>query len=390
MPNVDPAQFPSRIEIFRAGRHVDSSGRELNFTAADIAQIAAAYNPELSEAPIVVGHPTLNGPAYGWTKALHADGDRLLAEPHQVEAQFAELHTEGRFKKKSASLFHPDSPGNPTPGKWYLRHIGFLGAQPPAVKGLRDAQFAAPADAILVEFMSPADTTRWALGTVRRMFARLRDFLVETEGAERAQAVIADFELEQLGNDVAQLNANASTDAGAMPAFSEAASATTATKETPMPDANFAEREAALAAREAAVAEAERQAREIAAAAARTEAVSFADQLIAQGRLKPARKDVVVELLLSQPTTTIDFAESEGGPKAPGALLRELLAEAPAVIDFNERSAPAHGNAGIAEFSAPSGALISGDRLELHRKALAYQAAHPNTPYVTAVAAVGG
>jgi hypothetical protein len=389
MPNVDPAQFPSRIEIFRAGRHVDASGRELNFTAADIAQIAASYNPELSEAPIVVGHPTLNGPAYGWTKALHADGDRLLAEPHQVEAQFAELHAEGRFKKKSASLFHPDSPGNPTPGKWYLRHIGFLGAQPPAVKGLRDAQFAAPADAIVAEFSSPIDTTRWALGTIRRMFSRFRDYLVEKEGAERAQAVISDFELEQLGNDVAALNAGDALNP--MPAFSEPpAAAAAASQETSMPDANFAEREAALAAREAAVAESERQARELAAAAARTEAVSFAEGLIKAGRLKPARKDAVVELLLSQPATTIDFAESDGGPKAPGALLRELLAEAPAVINFNERSAPSGAAAANVDFAAPAGTHLSADRLELHRKALAYQAAHPNTPYLTAVAAVGG
>ena len=388
MPNVDPAQFPSRIEIFRAGRHVDSSGRELNFTAADIAQIAAAYNPELSEAPIVVGHPTLNGPAYGWAKKLHADGDRLLAEPHQVVAQFAELHSEGRFKKKSASLFHPDSPGNPTPGKWYLRHIGFLGAQPPAVKGLRDAQFAAPGDAILVEFMSPLESSRWALTTARRLFSRVRDYLVEAVGAERAQQIVPDYELEQLANDITAIKT--SDEPAATPAFSEPAPAVTTPQEPAMPDSNFAEREAALAAREAAVAESERQAREIAAAAARTEAVSFAEQLIKDGRLKPARKDAVVELLLSQPATTIDFAESDGGPKAPGALLRELLAESPRVINFHERSAPTAAGAATADFAAPSGSLLSGDRLELHRKAVAYQAAHPNTPYLTAVAAVGG
>lgn len=389
MPNVDPNAFPKRLEIFRAGRHVDSSGRELHFTAADIAQIAAGYNPELSEAPIVVGHPALNGPAFGWAKALHADGDRLLAEPHQVESQFAELHSEGRFKKKSASLFHPDSPGNPTPGKWYLRHIGFLGAQPPAVKGLRDAQFAEPVDAILVEFSSPMDSTRWALGTARRMFSRLRDWLVEREGAERAQQVISDFELEQLGNDIAQLNAG--TEASPVPAFSEAATAVITLQEPHMPDPTFAEREAALAAREQAVAAAERKAAETAAAAARTDAVSFAEQLIRNGRLKPAHKTAVVELLVSQPATTIDFAEADGGPRTPRDLLRELLLGAAPVISFAEQSAAAGtANGGVADFAAPAGALLSGDRLELHRKATAYQAAHPNTPYLTAVAAVGG
>jgi len=369
MPNVDPAQFPRRIEIFRAGRHVDSAGRERDFTAADLAEIAASYNPELSEAPIVVGHPSLNGPAYGWARALHADGDRLLAEPHQVEAQFAELHAEGRFKKKSASLFHPDSPGNPTPGKWYLRHIGFLGAQPPAVKGLRDAQFASADDAILVEFVGPLESSRWALSTARRLFGRVRDYLIEAVGAERAQQIVPDYELEQLGNDI---------------------TAITTPQEPAMPESNFAEREAALAAREAAVAESERQAREIATAAARTEAASFAERLVHEGRLKPARKAAVVELLLSQPATTIDFAEADGGPRAAAALLRELLAEAPPLISFAERSAPSGAAAASIDFAAPAGALLSGDRLELHRRALAYQAAHPSTSYLNAVAAVGG
>ena len=47
----------------------------------------------------------------------------------------------GRFKKRSASFYPPQAPNNPTPGKWYLRHVAFLGAQPPAVAGLKDIQF---------------------------------------------------------------------------------------------------------------------------------------------------------------------------------------------------------------------------------------------------------
>ncbi|CAM5383580.1 hypothetical protein [Rhodanobacter lindaniclasticus] len=133
---------PGLIEIFRAGKHVALDGRELEFSAADLAQIADSYDPALSEAPMVVGHPKLDAPAYGWAKSLRAEGDLLLAEPHQVDAQFAALFNAGRYKKRSASIFLPDTPGNPTPGKMYLRHIGFLGAVPPAVTGLRDAQFA--------------------------------------------------------------------------------------------------------------------------------------------------------------------------------------------------------------------------------------------------------
>ena len=129
------------IEIFRAGRHVAASGKAVEFTEADIAAIARNYRPGLHEAPIVLGHPKDNAPAYGWADRLRARGARLQAEVAQVEPSFAEGVRAGRYKKVSASFYDKDSPANPTPGQYYLRHIGFLGAQPPAVKGLAPVQF---------------------------------------------------------------------------------------------------------------------------------------------------------------------------------------------------------------------------------------------------------
>ena len=54
-----------------------------------------------------------------------------------VEPQFAEMVNTRRFPKRSTAFYTPDHPQNPKPGVWYLRHVAFLGAQPPAVKGLR-------------------------------------------------------------------------------------------------------------------------------------------------------------------------------------------------------------------------------------------------------------
>ncbi len=127
------------------------SGAELAFSEADLAASAAAYNPALSEAPIVVGHPAHDLPAYGWIKSLaFADGG-LEAEPDQVDPAFAEMVAAGRFKKISASFYPPESKNNPHPGVYYLRHVGFLGAAPPAVKGLRTPAFAAEDDAVVLE-----------------------------------------------------------------------------------------------------------------------------------------------------------------------------------------------------------------------------------------------
>jgi len=127
------------IEIFKAGRHTSDSGESLDFSSADIRDMADCYSPAMREAPLTVGHPASNLPAYGWVKGLTATADgRLLMRPGQVDANFAEMVKSGRFKKRSASFYPPNHPSNPRPGKWYLRHVGWLGAQQPAIAGLKD------------------------------------------------------------------------------------------------------------------------------------------------------------------------------------------------------------------------------------------------------------
>jgi len=128
-----------QIEIFRAGRHTSDDGQALDFSASDIRAMVSAYAPTVREAPLVVGHPQNNHPAYGWVKGLTATDDgRLLARTGQVSPEFAKMVQEGRFKKRSASFYPPNHPGNPRPGNWYLRHVGWLGAQQPALAGLKD------------------------------------------------------------------------------------------------------------------------------------------------------------------------------------------------------------------------------------------------------------
>ncbi|WP_231087452.1 hypothetical protein [[Haemophilus] ducreyi] len=126
----------------KLGTHTAMDGRAISFTTDMLNDIAGSYDPQLSESPIVIGHPTLTAPAYGWVKQTSVEDGTLYAHVGQVDAAFAEAVNEGRYKKRSASIFLPDTPGNPKPGHYYLRHIGFLGAIPPAVKGLADVNFA--------------------------------------------------------------------------------------------------------------------------------------------------------------------------------------------------------------------------------------------------------
>lgn len=131
-------KLPAGMEIFRAGSYVSSTGLPVTLTAAELADIAAQYNTQEHEAPVTVGHPAHDQPAYGWIKSIRSNGDSLLVDYAELEPQFAELVNAGRFKKRSAAFYTPEHPHNPTPGHWYLRHVGFLGALPPVVKGLKD------------------------------------------------------------------------------------------------------------------------------------------------------------------------------------------------------------------------------------------------------------
>jgi len=47
----------STIQVFKAGKHRAIDNREYAFSEADVAGIAAAYDPALHAAPYVLGHP---------------------------------------------------------------------------------------------------------------------------------------------------------------------------------------------------------------------------------------------------------------------------------------------------------------------------------------------
>jgi len=135
------------IEIFRTGKHKDSSGRSSEFPPERLDKIASAYNSRILEdptmlAPVVKGHPQDDKPAYGWVKRLARRGKRLVAFVDDINKAFAEEVRNGKFKKISISLY-PDL---------MLKHIGFLGAATPAVKGLAEAEFNEKDDCVTYDY----------------------------------------------------------------------------------------------------------------------------------------------------------------------------------------------------------------------------------------------
>lgn len=130
------------IHIFKTGCHTDAHGERYCFAAGELANTAAAYNPGIHRAPLVLGHPKMDDPAYGWVTRLEANGGNLVAFVEQVADELETWVQDGRYRSVSASFYPPEHPQNPSPGVYYLRHVGFLGAHPPAVRGLEEPAFA--------------------------------------------------------------------------------------------------------------------------------------------------------------------------------------------------------------------------------------------------------
>lgn len=131
------------FQIFRAGLHTCMDGRTLEFGEQDLNFIAAAYSQSLRPAPLVLGHPQDDKPTYGEVSGVFCRDGKLFAcaRPH---ADLVKLVQAGCYKYVSASFMPPNHPNNPNPGTYYLRHVGFLGAHPPAVKGMTPPAFGEP------------------------------------------------------------------------------------------------------------------------------------------------------------------------------------------------------------------------------------------------------
>lgn len=370
-----------QLEIFRPGTFVAENGQTYSFSEADVKASVAAYNPDVFKAPLVIGHPKTEDPAYGWVAALTfaEDSKKVLADPDQVHTDFAEGVNEGRWPKISSSFYHPDHPSNPVPGVYYLRHVGFLGASAPAVKGLKTASFAdEQGDVITIDFSEGEQESRWALARLAR---NLRDWMIEKFDLETADRVVPDW-VAASAEDAERAGRKSHT------SFSEPEDKPVATPEDKT--ANFAERENQLKTREQELAEREKKIADADAKRKREEVASFVEGLVKEGKVLPAEKTQVVSLLVSLPDDkTISFAEGEATvEKNPADVLRGLLEKLPARVDFSERGAPEDVDGGVANFAAPAGYAVDTSQNELHAKISAYAKQH-NMTYAQAAQAVG-
>jgi hypothetical protein len=357
-----------KLNIFRAGRHIAKSGQAIEFSESDLDAMVKAYNPTVHEAPLVAGHPKGDAPAYGWVGSLSFEEGNVFALPQQVDAEFQEIVNSGKFKKISASFYTPDAPTNPVPGVYYLRHVGFLGAQPPAVKGLKDAHFG-EAETGVIEFGD------YGAGTVADLFYGLREWFIDKYGIEEANKALPLWPIDDL-EAYSRQPTESELASETAPEYSETSKAQNA------PTASQSEAEQQLADRERAL---NLRASEL----RRNEHLAFCEALIKDGRLPPGHKDGLAALMMSlSDTDVVEF--DEGKSENPLAWLKTFLQSLPKQVEFYELKPEPDKQPLTANFTAAPGFTANADKLELHAKAQAYQKANPETTYIEAVKAVGG
>jgi len=144
------------FEVFKVGTHKAANGEKITFNQQDLDDIVAGFDENVRGAPLVVGHPATDDPAYGWAEKFTVVDGVLMVHPKQVNPEFSEAVKSGRFKTRSIAFIGKDDPYNPTPGRYYPRHIGFLGAKAPAISGLKTVSFAANETDITFETAGPA------------------------------------------------------------------------------------------------------------------------------------------------------------------------------------------------------------------------------------------
>ena len=180
--------FDDWVPVFAGGVQIDSAGNAHDGDAL-IEKAVATFDPQSHEPPAVIGHPADNAPAWGWVagvKAAPVKGVKtLLARFRDVEPTFAGMVRDRRFPKRSAS-FYPDG---------RLRHVGFLGAMPPAVKGLAEMRFA-EGGAVTFEFADGED--RWAWAALARVLRSVREWFIAKEGKDAADSVVPEYLIEDV------------------------------------------------------------------------------------------------------------------------------------------------------------------------------------------------
>lgn len=188
------------VRLFYTGEHQAKNGTVQKWTTADLDQMVA--NHSRWAAPAVIGHQPSDGPRYATVKDLKREGENLFGRFHRINGTFRELVTSGQLPDLSIAAVRDADIG------CYLKHVAFLGCEPPALEGLEPmSQFSGHQAAQAFEFAMGGESEEFddcqaeidLAGCVLSMleiFSRMRDQLIADKGVDGADKVIGSWNLD--------------------------------------------------------------------------------------------------------------------------------------------------------------------------------------------------
>lgn len=335
------------FEVFRTGTHTDSKGREKTWTTEDLDKMVSNF----SEAPVVIGHPKSTDPAFGWIGEVKRDGEKLLAKCKSVISEFESAVEEGLYPNRSISVDRNTG---------IIRHVGFLGAVPPAVSGLEPINFnAEDEDAEVFEFMDAATANR--VNAVGDILQGLRDFMIEKYGLDTTDKVLGQWNIDYLKSATPDETAPQEV----LSAFCQKLVDSVEIVENPDPKKDEANAEFSQAVpdeKDTIIAQLEADNKKLRNEANQKEYSSFCQDLLNEGKLTPVQKDYASEFMAKlEDTDSFDFADA--GEKSSVEHFKDFLKTLPVQVDLTEFAKKDNADDTSAELSAK----------ELANEAKAYQ-----------------
>ncbi|MFD2451695.1 hypothetical protein [Ideonella paludis] len=247
----------------------------------------------------MIGHPKHDAPAYGWA-TLKRDGESLFAKFDDVNPSFEAGVAQGAYRNRSVAVVKDKQHG------WRVRHIGWLGAAPPAIDGLKPVQFSAAEDAEAHEFASGDDEriTGWALDDIAATLRAMREATIADKGLEEADRLLPEWRISSVSTAAAQLrelaSKEATEDAPPRPMFTAPTPGEDHTMSLTPADLERAAQEAAAKAKAEAAAEFAAQAEELKKLKSERQGERIKLQITgwkAEGKLLPAQEAGLAEFM---------------------------------------------------------------------------------------------
>lgn len=387
------AGFDDWFEVFRTGEQTDSQGRKKTFTTDDLDSMVANHDAT-QPAPLVVGHPKTDDPAYGWTEGLKRDGELLLAKARPTVPAFEEAVKNEIYPNRSVSI-------TPTDNGWKLKHIGFLGAAAPAVEGMPRLQFSTDPNAHTFEFSLSEDDAQPIKNVLRDIgsFMRsVREWWIEKHSREEADELVPDWQLDHLGRQIDRIGQQSDRlNNYAQPGGNKFEQEGFAMNEKEQMQAEIDALKQKNQQLESSFSTADAERKRMQYQSAVSQAKAQVDALVKEGKLLPAQAVGLAEFManlasgedanfeFSQPAAK-DGEQPTTAKVTPEKFFSEFLSKLGKQIELGKRDDDAPREGGH-NYEAPAGTVVSADRAELHEKALQYQADH-KCDYITAVQAV--